>query len=337
MSEAYASLQEDDNVKYVIGAMQPIDSAYTEKSYEEGRRVSSHIRKSLEDASWHKPEFTFQGSVTSDTHIKAHSDIDLLVLEQRFIYLRKPLEPQSPYSGDALSDLLALRGHCSEVLTAAFPKAIVDTAPGKAIHLSEGSLTRNVDVVVAAWLNTKNYIDTNDITQRGISILDSAAGRTIDNFPFLHNYMIHQKDSEVGGNLRAVIRLLKTIKADADQEIAVSSYDIAAIAYRIPSERLVVPYGGSLLLLSVAKSWLTELANDSQLRASLTVPNETRQIFGAGATSLNGLLALENEVGNLFTEISTGIVRKHRILAEARIFVPDVLPTSPYDRSRLVF
>lgn len=339
MAEAYAALQEDDNVKYVIGSMQPIDQAFTDKSFEEGKRVANQISKSYEGNVLVAPEFTFQGSVTSDTHIKAHSDIDLLTIEQKFEYVRAPLQPRTPYGGDALSDLKNLRRQCATVLPNAFPQVNVDTSPGKAIHLSGGSLSRDVDVVVAAWLNTEEYKNAgSDIVLRGVSVLDSAANDIIDNFPFLHNYRINEKDNEAEGNLRKVIRLLKTLKGDADSEPDISSYDIAAIAYAIPSSRLRVGPDGDLQLLGVARTWLSELIEDQAHRNMLMVPNNTRKIFDATGATLVGLKDLHKEVASLAQEIASGLVRKSRILSEARVKIPGTrFSPRVFDRSGLIY
>lgn len=338
LGEAYAALQEDDNVKFVIGAMQPIDPAYTEKSYEEGRRVGSQIKKAF-DASTHvAPEFVFQGSVTSDTHIRAHSDIDLLVLEQKFVYLLPPLVSSAPYVGDPLGDLKWLRDQCAGLLSHAFPKVILDAKPGKAIRLSGGSLTRNVDVVIAAWLNTLEYAGHSDITERGVSVFDSATKEIINNFPFLHNLRIHEKDGRVNGNLRRTIRLLKTINADADREPDISSYDLTAISCAISDERLMVPMNGELMLLEVARRWLAELISNDELRNSLQVPNGTRKVFGPNGARLSGLEALKQEVDVIAREIEVGVVRKHRVLSEARVQLPGASYTyKPFDRGGLIF
>src|SRR5437667_10560551 len=83
LKEAYALLQEDDAVKYVVGAMEPIDPAYTKKTFEEGDRVQNQIATGLllENLT---AEYEYQGSAVRNTHIRAYSDLDMLVLENRF-------------------------------------------------------------------------------------------------------------------------------------------------------------------------------------------------------------------------------------------------------------
>ena len=60
--------------------------------------------------------------------------------------------------------------------------------------------------------------------------LDLNCLEEVRNKPFMHNYNINDKDVKTGG-LRKVIRLLKTLKYDAEKDVKISSYDIASLAY----------------------------------------------------------------------------------------------------------
>lgn len=69
---------DEKDYDYLVDAMQPIDENFTKKTFEEGYRVWNQLEKNLPAV--YQVEFDFQGSVTSDTHIRIHSDIDLLAL-----------------------------------------------------------------------------------------------------------------------------------------------------------------------------------------------------------------------------------------------------------------
>ena len=45
LNEAYRSISQSDSVRYVIGAMQPIDPEYTKNTYAEGERISNQLQK----------------------------------------------------------------------------------------------------------------------------------------------------------------------------------------------------------------------------------------------------------------------------------------------------
>ena len=74
LKEVYAGLDEDDAVKYLVGAMEPIDPAYTRKTFEEGDRVKNQIITGL-GGNGLSAEYEYQGSSVKNTHIRAYSDL----------------------------------------------------------------------------------------------------------------------------------------------------------------------------------------------------------------------------------------------------------------------
>lgn len=74
------SVYDKDVVKYVMRAMKAVDEEYTKRTKAAGEAVKQHLRGSLINVS-----YEYQGSVMTDTHIKGASDIDLLVLCEKFI------------------------------------------------------------------------------------------------------------------------------------------------------------------------------------------------------------------------------------------------------------
>src|SRR4051794_8892243 len=67
-----------EELSYLVDAMQPIDEEFTKNTFAEADRVKDQLRENLSYT--YSAEFDFQGSVTSDTHIRIHSDIDLLAM-----------------------------------------------------------------------------------------------------------------------------------------------------------------------------------------------------------------------------------------------------------------
>lgn len=82
-NEVYTRIAQTDSVKYVVGAMQPIDPRYTKNTYAAAERVWNQLDSHLTIGC----DREYQGSVTNDTHIKAKSDIDVLLLIQHFVTL----------------------------------------------------------------------------------------------------------------------------------------------------------------------------------------------------------------------------------------------------------
>lgn len=318
VNEVYERIQDDDAVRYAIGSMQPIDPEYTKNTYLESERVQNQLTSGYK-AIERRVEYEYQGSVTSDTHIKAHSDIDLLVLETRFISLEHPLQPSNPYQGDPLQDLIELRSSAEQTLCKAYPAATVDCSGAKAISLSGGSLRRKIDVVFGSWLDTPEFKNGHGNHYRGVSVLDKNEKKRISNKPLLHTQRIDERDQSEGGNLRRVIRLLKSLKYDADQAVNFSSYDIAAVSWAASEGYWVTPYNQELLLVERACNWLDYLSQEQVYASILTVPNSTRKIFCDQGACFDGLEELRREAHGLLRDIRQGLTRSFRKLEEARI------------------
>lgn len=299
-TEAFAAGITNKDYEYLVSAMQPIDAEYTDNTFKEAERVRSQLGSGLP---WEfGAGFDYQGSVTSDTHIRIHSDIDLLVLHSAFVSLDAGAPNLSPYNGNSTSELVKLRTATARVLTDKFPAADVDSSPGKAIALSGGSLARKIDVIVGNWWDTELWKKYNVKFTRGINILDSKVPKEIRNKPFYHNFKIDEKDEKTGG-LRKVIRLLKTLKYDADVELKMSSYDIASVAFNLSDAALAVPAGGYLQLARNAASELKRFIDDSVVRDSLYVPNGMRKVFGLGGATVESLKSLHAELIELLRSI----------------------------------
>jgi hypothetical protein len=313
LNESWRSIQQSESVRYVIGAMQPIDPDYTANTFAQGDRVKNQLEKALSPAC----DYRYQGSTTNDTHIKAVSDIDLLVITKKFFGLEPPLVPNYPYTGDAIQDLATLRTDSERTVRDAFPKATV-VAKSTAISLEGGSLTRKVDVVPAAWHDTVRYDKEKHDFLRGVEVFDSHAKRRVANTPFLHNAWIDYQDKQTQGGLRKAARLMKSLKYDSDS-VDLSSYDIVGIAFNISPASINVPKGNELQILNACHEYVTVLSQNQTLRDSINVPDGHRKVFAAGHATAKGLEQLKSELDKLSMDVLRENQRSFRKLAEARV------------------
>jgi len=287
-------------LSYLIDGMQPIDEEFTKNTFNEGDRVKEQLKNNL--PSKYLVQFDYQGSVTSDTHIRIHSDIDLLALHGGFVGLDVGVPVTYPYSGNSLSDLLSMRSDSAVVLKNKFPAAKVDDKPGKSISIEGGSLTRKIDLIIGNWWDTELWKQHKVKMARGIEILDSKFPTTIRNKPFWHNYEIDQKDKKTRG-LRKVIRLLKTLKYDAEPDLKMSSYDITSIAWNMAEPALTVTAGAYVQLAKNARDELKRFIDNDSVRNSLNVPNGTRRIFSGNGATLEHLRQLHKELSDLINRV----------------------------------
>jgi hypothetical protein len=314
LNEAYRNLTQSDSVRYVIGAMQPIDTEYTKNTYTQGERVCNQLRNRLTNTC----EYEYQGSVTNDTHIKARSDIDVLLLIGKFFTLEGPQVPTTPYKGNPTQDLIDLRGEAITCLKAAFPEATIDSTGSKSIVIKGGSLLRKIDVVPSNWHNTNKYVETGDKIYRGVQILDAKNKEMLKNTPFLHNAWIQHKDNNTNGGLRKAARLMKSLKYDTGS-IDLSSYDLVSIAFNMPDNELNMSRGMELAILNSCHNFCLELMQNQYKRASLEVPDGHRKIFTDGHATLDGLTQLSAELGTLVKDVLTENQRSFKKLSEARV------------------
>jgi len=313
-NEVYRRISNTDSVRYVIGSMQPIDPEYTKNTYEQGERVCKQLQKRLATSC----DYEYQGSVTNDTHIRARSDIDVLVITQDFETLERPQAPSNPYQGDPIQDLIDLRQDAVTCLSDAFPEANIDSSGSKSIAIDGGSLRRKIDVVPANWYNTNLYAEHKNKVFRGVQILDAEAKARLKNTPFFHNALINMADSKCNGGLRKAARLMKSLKYDSDN-VDLSSYDIVSIAYNIPQDKLNVPFGGDLQILDVCFEYCFRLYQDESLRSSIEVPDGHRKVFTEGHATLKGLVELTLELKQLLDDVLKENERSFTKLAEARV------------------
>jgi len=300
LSESFSNKSYGESVKYVLEAMLEIDPRYTANTYEASKKIQNHLFPGLKQHGL-EIEFRHQGSTETNTHIKVHSDIDLLVLTKKFETLEHPQVPKYPYSGDPLLDLKELREKSHTILDSVYDT--VDNTGGKAIAVTLTNPKRKVDVISSNWFNTNDYATYGNETIRGIHIYDKDKHVRMSDLPFLHIHLVNKKDLQVGGSLKKAIRLLKTLKADADTTINLSSYAITGIVYDMSLSDLTVPAYATLQLLLSTSKQLEKIITDKSYRENLTVPNQTEKIFGSDTSKIEEVKKLKIELDEIIVDL----------------------------------
>lgn len=284
---------------YIIGAMAPVSRKYTENIINEGVRVFDCIDKALPGK--YSIQKRFQGSVTTDTHIRYYSDIDVLTLTNEYHKLSKGLPNPNPYVGCSRSHLLDLRDEEYDILNRSFYKASVDNTGGKSIELSGGSLICKVDVVPCAWYRTHASHTSGYEVDKGIHLVDKNTFEDIYNFPFLHKFYIDYKNNDCKNNLKKLIRFLKVFKADMKKldgiNVDLNSYDITSIAYNL--SELDLKYSNEIELIQKFINFVQKIENDETFQESMLVPNKTRKVFNRPGM-MNELLKMSEQLIKLF-------------------------------------
>lgn len=285
LEESYEKRALNKATRYALGALQEVDPGYTQNSYVQGNRVKNQLEKGLQGEV--SIAFQYQGSVPLNVHIRRTSDVDLLVIRTEFVTI-DPTGPKylrggySSWHGESPPQLLgSLRTRSTSLLRLAFPEAEVDASGSKSIAMRGGSLTRKIDVVPSHWHDTANYQQTGEQKDRGICILDTSKGETVQNYPFFHMHQINEKDGRVNGGAKKMIRLLKSLKADSDNSklITLNSYDIASLVWHFRDDALYVHPWNELSLVAAAQQELIKLLIDKEVTKQLRSPDNSRQII----------------------------------------------------------
>ena len=318
LSEAYSAPPEEryqrrateENTKYTLGARQEVEPKYTRVSLSEADRVRGQLQTGF-DTLKIAIDFKIQGSVAANLHIKGSSDVDMLLLDDRFYtYDTTGSKAQfggytSPYMKGATESLQELRTEAIKILRDKYPTATVNAGP-KAIGLSGGSLRRDVDVVPSHWHDTAEYQQLRQDYYRSVYILDNDQPSRLLNMPFLHIQRIDEKDRVANGSLRKSIRLCKNVKVDFNDEggnIHLSSYDIAATMWHSNLHILKYSDYQELGILGETARHLQFLQQNHLFAQTLVVPDGTRKIFDR-PEKLESLATLSREVTDLAIEVA---------------------------------
>jgi hypothetical protein len=304
------SAADKPNTRYALGSMQEVSADYTRISVETAQRVGRQLEQGLTNAGI-AVEFRLQGSVPLNTHIRGVSDVDLLNIDTSLVtYMvggaRSTAGWYTPTHRTSLEVLSTLRRESERILRNAFPAVTVDTSGAKAIHLSGGSLARPVDVVPAHWLDTIAWQSSGHEYERGVKILNKDVPTTLDNRPFLHIKRVSEQDTATLGGLKKAIRLVKNVKSDAEEDgrdIALGSYDIAAILFYADAAALRGGYLYELAILAETQRYLDWLYQNPLEAQKLMVPDGSRKIFDS-ADKTSALLALSVEMDELVREVA---------------------------------
>lgn len=317
LSESFSDVRINDSVKYALESMSPIDPNYTKNTYLASENIRNTLTKGLSNKGL-SVEYRHQGSVETNTHIKLHSDIDILVFTEKYHNMEPPLTPLDPYQGDPLADLRELRQESYNVLNSIYNQ--VDNSKAKSIQVFPTNPKRKVDVVPANWVNTLDYQTTSNEKYRGVHLYNKDNHSREKDFPFLHISNVKAKDSIVTGGLAKLVRLLKTLKVDADYQIDLSSFEITSIVYDMDSFTLTKPKYQELLLLNEGSKQLDKLINNKSHRENLMSPNNKEIVFGTSESKVVELKKIKLELDELIEDIIEELGKQFKRIDENVIY-----------------
>lgn len=272
VSNTFSSREIPENVKYLAESMRKIEQKYNNRTYDAANRVQKHLQDNL-NLHFNRAYKT-QGSVITNTNIKVHSDFDLLTIIDKYHYNQPGVENSSDYTAsNPDDDILALRTQSTKIMKDIYDE--VDTSGTKGISIFNKSLNRKVDIVFCFWYHSKKYIETKDEHYKGIYLYEFPNKRKILDYPFAHINNVNYKGDTTNDGARKGIRLLKNLKADADNKIDLSSFHLTTIVHSIENNLLNYNFGNEILIAKAISDKMNILINDPQTRKSVESPNGT--------------------------------------------------------------
>ena len=307
-----------DVEKYVRRSMMAVDPAYTQKTILAGEMVKDHLRQVLTNVS-----FEYQGSVMTDTHIKGASDIDLLVLCDKFYgteidRVRQEISSYEKYSyqelarlneynrsfnlyqGSGNEDLKQLRQQIEQSMSNIY--SICDTSKAKAVSITNQNLHRDVDIVTSSWFQSLDYV-LNGMPKNmlGIKIFNKELGYAEGpDYPFLSIYRINERSTKTNGRLKRMIRFLKNVRTDSDKEIDLTSFEINAICYSIPVD--YYQYSTYQELVRVLSCYMGDLSQNNRLDALESVVGG-EYVFRGKPDKVEAFNLLIGEVNKIYNDL----------------------------------
>lgn len=264
-----------DSMKYAFENMMPIDVKYNTNTIVAAEKVKKHLEQEFTSKNI-SAVFEYQGSVLTNTNIKLHSDIDLLTITNKFYISGNGVPEKHLYLGDSLADLKELNDACQRKVSAIYSDVKLDK--GKCISVNLSNPSRKVDIVVANKYVYKEEF-ANDLKHCGIQIYDhNLQQRLPQDYPFHHLRKVKYKVMLTNDKFAQAVRLLKTLKADSDTKIDLSSFELTCFAYSI-SDLEYNRCTDKLQILSLLRSSLNAFIIDKNLRDQVESPNTCEKPF----------------------------------------------------------
>lgn len=322
-SDELSTISYSEVLTYIRLAMKGVDPAYTQRSMDAGEKVKEHLVVLA------NKEFRYQGSIMTNTHIKGYSDIDLLVISDKFYQydayntkqvletparreryntssiqkLEKEVNTPS-YTGDSMADLRTLRMDSERILSSVY--SVNDLSKPKSIKIKNLSLNREVDVVIANWHDDVSSIVNGKGDYRGIQVYNKETNSQENpDYPFLSIKRINDRSSDTNGRLKKMIRFLKNVKGNSGYDIDLSSFDINAICYDIEVNKY--QYLSFYELVPIIYSQLKSITTNSTHADNVVSVDGREYIFRYQPKKVDNIRNLLNEVESIYIDLKATI------------------------------
>lgn len=309
LSDAFHQSGYSDCLLYTLESMVEIDASYAYKVYANSRRIHEIISKSLKKRGY-DIDYRYQGALKTYSNILLYGDVEIIAIKKNI-------------SDKPHRDMQTLAMDLMDVLTKDASFKTVDYSDKTRIRITAQKPTCEIDVLPSIWVNSAEYAKTKNEIYRGIAEFDFANKKVKKYLPFLNIARINSRDQHTNGNLKAISRLLKTLRADALDKINLRDSEINAILYNMPEVELSVPQNKVLSLLPKVALLLTKLTSDTKFFNHLLSPSEKDRVFGGRPEKQQEIKKLNNALNVLIADLKKDLSNNEKSLDSEIAYLDD--------------
>lgn len=298
LSDAFHQSGYSDCLLYTLESMVEIDAAYAYKVYANSRRIHESISTALKKRGY-DVDYRYQGALKTYSNILLYGDVEIIVIKKNV--------SEKPHR-----DMQTLAMDLMDILTKDTSFKTVDYSDKTRIRITAQKPTCEIDILPSLWVNSAEYVKTKNEIYRGIAEFDFAKKKVKKYLPFLNIARINSRDQHTNGNLKAMSRLLKTLRADADDKIDLRDSEINAILYNMPEVELSVPQNKVLSLLPKVALLLEKLSIDSKYFNHMLSPSEKDRVFGGRPEKQQEIRKLSESFSTLIADVKKDLSDKNK-------------------------
>lgn len=266
LSDAFHQSDYSDCLRYTLESMVEIDASYAYKVYANSRKIHEIISTALKKRGY-DVDYRYQGALKTYSNILLYGDVEIIVIKKNV-------------SDKPSKDIQTLAMDLMDILSGNPSFKRVDYSDKTRIRITALKPTCEIDILPSVWINSAEYSKTKNEIYRGIAEFDFANKKVKKYLPFLNIARINARDQHTNGNLKAMARLLKSLRADSQEKINLKDSEINAIVYNMPEVEMTVSPKKILSLLPKVSVLLNKLSSDTDFFNRMLSPSEKDRVFG---------------------------------------------------------
>ncbi|MEO9869479.1 hypothetical protein [Ekhidna sp.] len=300
LSDAFHHSGYSDCLKYTLESMVEIDPSYAYKVYANSRRIHEIISKTLKKKGYNI-DYRYQGALKTYSNILLYGDVEIIIIKKSV-------------SDKPHVDMQSLAADLLDVLSRDQSFKSVDYSDKTRIRITAQKPTCEIDILPSMWIDSAEYVKTKNEIYRGIAEFDFKHKKVKKYLPFLNIARINARDQHTKGNLKCMARLLKSLRADSEDQINLRDSEINSILYSMAEVDLSIDQKNILSLLPKVSSKLGRITKDTTHFNSLLSPSEKDRVFGGRPEKQQEVKKLHDSLKQLISDLKADLEKQNKTI-----------------------